>query len=51
MLMNDVYVMCIQFGFPMYIMLYEFPIFVISFKLIHKKAKGPRQVKSLDAGM
>ena len=43
--------MYIKFGFPMYIMLYEFSIFVISFKLVHKKAKSPRLVKSLDARM
>ena len=49
--MDGVYVIYIQFGFPMNIMLYEFPIFVISFKLIHKKAEGLKRVKSLDAGM
>ena len=52
MLVDDVYVMYIQFGFSMYIMLYEFLIFMFfSFKLIHKKAKGLRRVKSLDMGM
>ena len=36
----------------MYIMLCEFLIFMFfSFKLIHKKAKGTRRAKSLDAGM
>ena len=50
--MDDVYVTYIQFGFPMNIMLFEFLIFILfSLKLIHKKAKGPRRVKSLDVGM
>ena len=50
MLVDDVYVMYIQFGFPMYVMLCEFPIFMLfSLKLIHKKAKSPRWVNSLDA--
>jgi len=52
MLVDDVYIVYIQFGFPMYTMLCEFLIFMLfSFKLIHKKAKSPRRVKSLDAGM
>ena len=43
MLVDDVYVVYIQFGFPMYIMLCEFLIFMLfSFKIVHKKAKGPR---------
>ena len=53
-LVDDVYVMYIQFGFPIYIRLCEFPILMLlkfSLKLINKKAKGPRQAKSLDAGM
>ena len=52
MLEDDIYVVYIQFGFPMYTMLYEFLNFILfSFKLIHKKAKSPRRVKSLDAEM
>ena len=45
MLVDDVYVTYIQFGFPIYVM-YEFLNF---YDLIHKKAKGLRRVKSLDA--
>jgi len=54
MLVDVICVVYIQFGFPMYIMLCEFLIFMLlkfSLKLIHKKAKGPRRTKSLDAGM
>ena len=52
MLVDDVYVVYIQFGFPMYIMLCEFLIFMLfSFKLIRKKTKCPKRVKFLDAGM
>ena len=44
-LMDDVYVIQILFGFPMYIRLCKFPILMLLkflLKLIHKKAKGPR---------
>ena len=52
MLVDDVYVIYIQFGFPMYVMLCEFPIFMLfSFKLIHKKTESPKGVNFLDAGM
>jgi len=54
MLVDDVYVVYIQFGFPVYIILCEFLIFMLlkfSLKLIHKKAKGLRREKSSDAGM
>ena len=47
MLMDDVYVTYIQFVFPIYV-IYEFLNF---YDLIHKRAKGLRQVKFLDAGM
>ena len=45
MLVDDVYVTYIQFGFLIYVM-YEFLIFMIT----HKKANGLRRVKSLDTG-
>ena len=42
--MNDIYVM--------YIMMCEFLVFILlSFGLIHKKAKSLRRVNSLDARM
>ena len=46
MLVDDVYVTYIQFGFLIYV-IYEF---LKIYDLIHEKAKGLRRVKSLDAG-
>jgi len=54
MLVDNIYVVYIQFEFPVYIILYEFLIFMLlkfSLKLIHKKTKSPRREKSMDVGM